>query len=63
MDKKLNEICKNLIPTQLINNHTVQYKLQNVRTQENTNIPYNWPAFLAVNNGYTSLYALIRIGY
>ena len=27
------------------------------------NIPCNWPAFLAVNNGYISSYALIRIHY
>ena len=23
-------------------------------------MPYNWPAFLAVNNGYTSSYALLE---
>ena len=47
--------------TNKINNHTVQYKmLQHNKIQ---NIPYNWPVFLAVNNGYTSSYALIRIHY
>ena len=56
MDKNLNKICKNLIHTKLI---TILYNT----TQQNTNIPYNWPAFLAVNNGYTSSCALIRIGY
>ena len=30
---------------------------------DNTNIPYNWPAFLAVNSVIISLYALIRIRY
>ena len=28
-------------------------KLQAVTTQQNTSIPYNLPAFLTVNNGYT----------
>ena len=43
-----------------MNKHTLQYKLlQHNETQ--TYVPYNWPAFLAVNNGYTSLYALIKI--
>ena len=62
MDKKLNEIRENLIPTKL----TI--------TRDNTkyyntikHIPYYRPAFSAVNNvrnnGYTSLYALIRIHY
>ena len=59
MDKKLNEIHKNLIPTKLTTYHTIQ----NLTTQQNTNIPYNWLIFLAVNNGYTSSYALIRIYY
>ena len=27
------------------------------------NILYDWPAFVTVNNGYTSLYAIIRIRY
>ena len=29
----------------------------------NTNIPYNWPDFVAVDNVITSLYALIGIRY
>ena len=51
MNKNLNKICKKLIHTKL----TILYNT----TQQNTNIPYNWPAFLAVKNGYTSLCALI----
>ena len=43
MDKIHNEICKNLIQTNLI---IIQYNT----TQQNTNIPYNWLAFSAVNN-------------
>ena len=39
-----------------------QYKLL-LTTQYNINIPYNWPAFLAMNNGYRSLYVLIKIPY
>ena len=33
--------------------NALQYKLL-LTTQQNTNIPYKWPAFLSVNNGYTS---------
>ena len=67
MDKKPNEIYENLIPTKY-NNHIVQYKLLyvHVHITTNTNIPYNWPAFIAafwLNSGYTSSYALIRIHY
>ena len=50
MDKKPNEIHKNLIPTKL---STIQYS---------TNC-YNWPVFLTVNTGYTSSYAFIGIHY
>ena len=57
MDKKLNENRENLIPMKLINCTVQTYNTIN------TNIPYNQPAFLAVNNGYTSLYALSRIPY
>ena len=42
-----------------INSHTVQYKL----SQHNETQTYliDWPSFIAVNNEYTSSYALIRI--
>ena len=56
MDKKLNETYENLIPTKLT---TIPYSTNSY----NTNTPYNWPVFLAVNNGYTSLCQLIRICY
>ena len=59
MDKKLDEMCENLIPTKL---RTISYYTKSYNTI-NTNIPCNWPAFLAVNNGYTYSYALIRIYY
>ena len=58
MDKKLNEIHENLIPTKLT---TILYSTNYYYT--NTKIPYNWPAFLAVNNGCTSSYALITKGH
>ena len=45
-----------------INKYILQYKLLLI-TQQNTNISYNWPAFLVVTTGITSLYALIRISY
>ena len=45
MDKILNEIHKNLIPME-INNYRLPYGI-NYYTTTNTNIPYNWPAFLA----------------
>ena len=58
MDKKLNEIYENLIPTKLT---ITQYNAKSYNT------PYNFPAFLAWNNvrnnGSTSLYALIRMHY
>ena len=61
--KKLNEIHENLIPTKVT---IIRYNTKSYNTI-NTNIPYNWPAFLAMNdvrnNGYTSSYALIRICY
>ena len=41
-DKKSNKINKNLILMK-INNHI------NTCTTINTNIPYNWPAFLAAS--------------
>ena len=44
MDKKLNEI----LDPQEINKHIVQYKL--LQHNKTHNIPYNWPALLAVNN-------------
>ena len=47
MHKKLDKICKNLMPTKLT---TIP-------------IPYNWLAFLAVNGGYTPSCVLIRICY
>ena len=60
---KLNKIPENLIPTNKQSHGT----MQNLTTQQNTNIPYNFPAFLAVNNlrnnRSTSLYVLIRIHY
>ena len=63
MDKKHNEICENLIPTKLQSSGTIQ----NLTTPQNTNILYNWLACSAVknvrNNGYTSLYVLIRMHY
>ena len=55
MDKKPNEIHKNLMPmkfTVVINSYTT------------INTPYNWSAFLTafcLNLGYVSLYELIRI--
>ena len=60
MDKKLTKPTK--FDTHEMNKHTLQYKLL-LTTQLNTNIPYNWPTFIAVNNEYTSLCALIRIRY
>ena len=59
MDKKLSEIHKNLIPTKLT---TIPCNTKSYNSI-NTNIPNNWPAFLPVNNGYTSSYALIRIHF
>ena len=46
MDKKPNEIHENLIPMKY-NNLIVQYKLIHIIT--NTNIPHNWPAFIAAS--------------
>ena len=60
MDQKLTKSTK--FDPHEMNKHTLQYKLLLI-TQQYTNIPYNWPAFLAVKNEYTSLYALIRIRY
>ena len=57
----VDDIHKKLILTK-INNYTVQYKL--LHNNKNTNIPYNWPSFLAssqLNSGYTASYALIRM--
>ena len=61
MDKKLNEIPENLIPTKLTITRMVQCKiLKHIKIQ--TYVPYNFPAFSAVNNvrnnGFTFLYAL-----
>ena len=56
MDKKLTKSAK-FAPNE-INKHTPQYKLL-LTTRDNTSMPYNWPAFLPVNNEYTSLYSLI----
>ena len=50
MDNKLNEICENFISMKLT---TILFNTKSYNTIKNTNIPYNWPAFLAVNNGYT----------
>ena len=47
MDKKPNEIHKNLILME-INNYRLSYSI-NCSTTTNTNIPYNWPAFLAAS--------------
>ena len=57
MDKTLKKSMKIWSPR----NEQTYPTLQTVTTQQNINIPYNWPAFLAVKNGYTSLYAIIRI--
>ena len=59
MDKKLTKSTKNwslwneqTYPTiQTVTDNTIKHKM-----------PYNWLAFLAVNNGYTFVCALIRIG-
>ena len=59
MDKKSNEIHENLIPMGLT---TIPYST-NFYNTINTNISYNWPAFLVVNNGYISSYSLIRVHY
>ena len=60
MDKKLNEIRKNLISTKLT---TILYNTKSYNTIKHK-IPYNWPAFLAVNNvrnnSYTSSYIRIN---
>ena len=45
MDKKL--IAQKFDPHEM-NKHTLQYKLL-LTTQQNTNIPFNCPAFLSVN--------------
>ena len=45
-----------------INRYTLQYKLL-LTTQQNTNVPYNCPGFVAVDNVITSVYALITIRY
>ena len=58
MDKNLTKFTKN--DTNQINNHTVQYK---ILLHNKHNHIYNWPAFLEVNNGYTSLNALVKICY
>ena len=55
-------IHKNLIPQKL----TTILCSSNSYTTINTNISYNWPAFLAaswLNSGYTSSYTLIRMCY
>ena len=46
MDKKLNEICENLVPTELT---ILWYNLKSYYTIKHTSIPYNLPPFLAVN--------------
>ena len=60
MDKKLDEICKNLIPKKLT---IIRYNTKSYNTIKHK-IPYNWPAFLAVNNvrnnRYTSSYICIN---
>ena len=60
MDKKLMKSTK--IWFHEMNKHTLHYKLLQ-HNKIHTYIPYNWLVFLAVNNGYTSSYALIRIRY
>ena len=58
MDKKHNEIHKNLIPTK-INKHTVY-------TQQVINLIAGQPSYLPswiVNSGYMSSYEIIRIRY
>ena len=60
MDKKLTESSK--FDPHEMNKRTLQY-IQLLTTQFNRNIPYNWPAFVAVNNEYTPLCTLIRIHY
>ena len=49
MDKEHQEIHKKLIPTKLIIIIMVQCNIL-FTTQQNTNMPYNLLAFLAVNN-------------
>ena len=49
MDKKLNEICENLVPTELT---ILWYNLKSYYTIKHTSIPYNLPPFLAVNMHY-----------
>ena len=52
MDKKLNEVYKNLIPTKL---KTTPYGTNSYNTIKHKHIYLitSWPAFTAVNNGYT----------
>ena len=50
MDKKLMKSTKIWSPS----NEQTYPTLQTVTTQYNKNIPYNWSAFIAVNNVFTS---------
>ena len=60
MDKKLDKIQKNLIPTKLSN---ILYSTNYCNTIKHKHT-FNWPAFLGVNNGScTSSDALIRMQY
>ena len=64
MDKKLNEIHENLIPTKLT---IIRYNAKSYNTIKHKYIPYNFPTFSAVNNvrndGSKSSYVLTQIGY
>ena len=60
MNKKLTNPWK--FDPHEIKKYTLQYKLL-LTTQHNTNVPFNCPGFVAVDNVITSLYTLIRIRY
>ena len=56
MDKKLNKIHENLIPTKLT---TIPYSTNNYNIIKHKHLITGQP----MNNGYTSSYALIRMRY
>ena len=58
MDKKVTKSTK--FDPHEMNEHALHYKLLQ-HNKRQTYFITNWPAFLAVKNGYTSLYAIIRI--
>ena len=62
MDKKPNEIHKNLNPTKIKQSYHTLLRNSFI-TIRITNIPCNWSACPYFISGYISLYALIRTRY